>query len=285
LLPAGIVVAIVAIVAAVAVTVYASRSSDSDADTTPTALDLALTGIAQGTRTPSVAIRTALAIEESATPRPAELSDWQRAEQDDSSDIAGTFYPSQGRGHFPGGLAGHVMTPFCGGIAHAESAPQTITPTSAMSGVRGEGAFTCYTSNPPSSGEHLNVQRNVDLGNGLTINIPADPDVYPDEIEIPRDSIPHILEHAGVFIGWNCAMGDETCIETVQHLKQLVNERIDHKDERIVLAHDSDLTAGTIALASWTRVESFGYGDYSDGRVTRFTSANSCRFDPEGFCR
>jgi hypothetical protein len=45
-----------------------------------------------------------------------------------------------------------------------------------------------------------------------------------------------------------------------------------------------DLDADTIALASWTRVDSFDAAEYGDGRVREFIRAHSCRFDPEGFC-
>ena len=144
----------------------------------------------------------------------------------------------------------------------------------------------CHTSNPPSSGEHLNVQRNVDVGGGNIMNIPADPDVYPDDVEVPRDAIAHILEHAGVFIGWNCANGDTACTAAVQKMKDLANDRIDNHDNRVVLAHDNDLPLGTIGMASWTRVLTFQATDFDNQKnaATTFISVNSCRFDPEGFC-
>src|SRR5581483_333597 len=41
------------------------------------------------------------------------LSAAERAERDADPSLPGTYYPSQGRAHFPGGLPGHVMTPFC----------------------------------------------------------------------------------------------------------------------------------------------------------------------------
>jgi hypothetical protein len=42
--------------------------------------------------------------------------------------------------------------------------------------------------------------------------------------------------------------------------------------------------AGTIGLSSWTRVYVFRYDDYDERETQRFIDANSCRFDPEGFC-
>ena len=208
------------------------------------------------------------------------------------------------------------MTPFCPGVATSESAKLTIvgatvatpsgdvtatastatpeaTPTTDVAaGSHGTvntsptAVGNCHTSNPPSSGEHLNVQRNVEVGNGAIINIPPDPDVYPDDVEIPRDAIPHLLEHAGVFVGWNCASGDSACMDAVQKAKDLVNDRIDNHDNRVVLAHDNDLPEGTIGMSSWTRAFDFPASDWDKNKseAEKFISVNSCRFDPEGFC-
>jgi hypothetical protein len=253
-----------------------------------------------------------------------ELSADQQAEQDDSPDLPGVFHPSQGRGHFEGGLLGHQMTAFCEGVERSELAdersgvpfgetpsdaatstqePPTNTPTStpsstptpASTGTSAGGSTTpnttptvptdCYNSNPPSSGRHLGVQRNVDIGGGLVVNIPPDPDVYPHDVEIPRDAIPHILEHAGVYVGWNCAEGDQACLDTVQQVEDLVNQRIDNNDDRVVMSIYKDLPEGTIGLASWTRTMVFPYAEYVEDAVADFVGTHSCRFDPEGFCR
>ena len=241
------------------------------------------------------------------------LSASEKAAQDRSTSLPGTYAEDQGRGHLPGNLAGHQMTPFCDGVPQSESAKLNLNladsgatpsgratsspiPTSspaadATSGTSTGGTPTVptnyYDSNPPSSGRHLNVQRNVDVGGGKAINIPSDPDVYPPEIEIPRDSIPHILEHAGVFAGYNCKVGDNDCQAVAEQLKDLVNGRIDNHDSRVVLAHDNDLPEGTIGLSSWTRVLNFPYTEWDQqkGTVTKFISTHACRFDPENFCR
>jgi hypothetical protein len=142
----------------------------------------------------------------------------------------------------------------------------------------------CYNSNPPTSGRHLGVQRNVDIGDGVRVNIPADPDVYPDDVIMPRESIPHILEHAGVFVGWNCEDGDQACMDVVQEVKDLVNDRIDNHNDRVAMARSNDLPPGEIGVASWTRVLNFRYQDYDEGAVEDFIGTHSCRFDPEGFC-
>jgi hypothetical protein len=245
------------------------------------------------------------------------LSADARAEQDDSPQLPGVFFPSQGRGHFEGGLIGHVTTPFCddversaiaderSGIAFGETpsdtqqATNTPTSTPTATATPTVDADTtpetpdttptvptdCHNSNPPSSGRHLGVQRNIDIGGGAVINIPPDPDVYPHDVEIPRDAIAHALEHAGVFVGWHCADGDQPCMDTVQEVEDLVNSRIDNNDNRVIMSIYRDLPEGTIAVASWTRVLSVPYADYDKAAFTDFISTHSCRFDPEGFCR
>jgi hypothetical protein len=165
-------------------------------------------------------------------------------------------------------------TPPATGTTSSDTTPNT-TPTVPTD---------CYNSNPPSSGRHLGVQRNVDIGGGLVINIPPDPDVYPHDVEIPRDAIPHTLEHAGVYVGWNCAEGDQACLDTVQQIEDLVNQRIDNNSDRVVMAIDLDLPEGTVGVASWTRTMNFPFAEYDEGEVSDFIGTHSCRFDPEGFC-
>ncbi len=246
-----------------------------------------------------------------------ELSADQKAERDDSPDLPGVFFPSQGRTHFEGGLIGHVTVPFCEGVEASEladersgvpfgetpssetqTATNTPTSTSTPSPSPTTAAGTtpsppnttptvqtgCHASNPPTSGNHLGVQRGVDIGNGAIINIPPDPDVYPHDVEIPRDAIAHSLEHAGVYIGWNCAEGDQACLDVVQEAEDLANSRIDNNDNRVIMSINLDMPVGTIAVASWTRLLSVPYTEYDENAFTDFISTHSCRFDPEGFC-
>ena len=225
------------------------------------------------------------------------LTGYAKAEADTSSSVPGTYVPSQGRGHFAGSYApGRVETPFCAGVvwsgsssspeaSPAASATPTATAAPAKPGATPTVQTGCYNSNPPSSGKHLNVQNNVDVGNGIVIKIPPDPDVYPDTVEVPRDAIAHILEHAGVFVGYNCATGDTACTDVFNQLKTLVTDRLQNGGDRIVMAHDNDLVPGTIGMSSWTRVYDFKYQDYDAKEAQRFMDKNSCRYDPEGFCR
>jgi len=241
------------------------------------------------------------------------LAAWEKAEQDSSADLPGEFVPSQGRGHFS-----HTFSrerdpfPFCPGVEYAgaedaegeETAVATeeaeATPTAAAEQTptpegttvdhdspspTGTPPADCYNSNPPSSGQHLGVQNNVEVVDGIILpRIPPDPRVYPSDMPMPREAIPHILEHAGVFVGYHCAEGDQACLDVVAELEDLVNDRIDNNDDRVVMALYPDLPEGQIGLSAWTRVMRFNYEDYDEGAVEDFIGTHSCRFDPEGFC-
>ncbi len=218
-----------------------------------------------------------------------------KAEADTSSSIPGSYVPTQGRGHFTGSwVPGRPETPFCPGVQWSGSSSSGTSPTPAAAATATSAATPkpgatptvqagCYNSNPPSSGKHLNVQNNVDVGNGIVIKIPPDPDIYPPSVEVPRDSIAHILEHAGVFLGYNCAAGDSACDAVIEQVKTLVTDRLQNGGDRIVMAHDNDLVPGTIGMSSWTRVYVFKYQDYDAKETQRFLDKNSCRYNPEGF--
>lgn len=196
-----------------------------------------------------------------------ELSDSQRtgdlrnaaddAELDDSDDLPGRYVPSQGRGHTGTSIPLAERVPFC----------------------EGEASEDCYASNPPTSGLHVAVQRDAQLGDGNVINIPPDPGIY--EFEIPREAIPHLQEHAGLFLGYRC--DDPACEAIVERTRALVEEELS-LGARVVMAPSSDLAEDTMALASWTRIDSFSLEDFGEARVRDFIKAHSCRFDPEGFC-
>lgn len=179
----------------------------------------------------------------------------QQAELDGSGALPGRFVPNQGRQHVEPG----ERVEFC--------------PPDDISG-------DCYASNPPTSGLHLPVERNVVLSSGDVVNIPPDPGIY--DFEVPRESIPHLQEHAGVFVAYRCVSAG--CRDVLQRLEALVAQEL-ALGARVVLAPSSDLDEDTIALASWTRTDAFPATEYSDERTRAFIKAHSCRFDPEGFCR
>jgi hypothetical protein len=245
------------------------------------------------------------------------LAAHEEAERDSSPDLPGVFHPTQGRNHFNYTYSPErEPRPFCEGVVTADepspattpgasrtaSTPATGTPAATAtpaatgtSAATATGSITpaatptvptdCYATNPPSSGQHLPSQANAALGNGARINIPPDPDTYPEDIVIPREAIPHILEHAGVFVGYNCAEGDTACADVVAELDRLVDDRIDNHNNRVVMSRDPDLPPGEIGLSSWTRVLNMGYEAYDEDAIEDFIGTHSCRFDPEGFCR
>ncbi len=237
------------------------------------------------------------------------VSGADKAAADASSSIPGTFVPSQGRGHYGYSFSlARMPTPFCPDVigpppAGSATGTAAASPSPAATSTLGTAApeatsrsgqtpqttptvaTNCYSSNPPSSGRHLGVQRNVDVGNGALINIPPDPNVYPDDLQIPREAIPHILEHAGVFVGWSCESGNSACMDVVQKIKDVVNDRIDNNSNRVVMAHDTDLPEGVIGIVSWTRAYDFYYQDYNKDKFVQFIAKNSCRVDFEGFCK
>jgi hypothetical protein len=240
-----------------------------------------------------------------------------RAAQDDSPNLPGVFFPSQGAAHTGAYSPAATPFPFCDGVewsgmddpaangnGDGDNGDNGDNGDAANGGDNGDDADAggqtpddatvdpeatalptdCYLSNPPSSGPHLGVSRGVQVG-GYVINVPPDPNVYPHDLDIPRDSIPHLLEHAGVYVGWNCADGDDACMEVIEELEGLVNNRIDNHDDRVVMAWDSDIPEGQIGLAGWTRVDRFHYEEYERSRADDFIRVHSCRFDPERFCR
>src|SRR5262245_10534195 len=84
------------------------------------------------------------------------------AENDDDPNLPGIFVPSQGRTHLNHTFSLSVPPkPFCEGVASSQSPAGTAavvdfpTPEPNVEN-------PCYSSNPPSSGWHLGVQRNVD---------------------------------------------------------------------------------------------------------------------------
>ncbi len=194
----------------------------------------------------------------SGDPQPqATVSAADRAERNDSESLPGRFVPPQGRQHtdtYP--LRQHI--PFCseGGVSNE-----------------------CYGSTPPTSGLHLPVQGNVRLADGNRVKVPPDPGVY--DFQIPREAIPHIEEHAGVYVGYHCT--SDACNTTIGRLKDLVTQEIS-LGARVVLSPDDDLDSNTIGVVAWTRLDAFDATAYTDERVRTFIKAHSCRFDPERFC-
>ena len=207
-------------------------------------IEFATTGTSPGGNAPGVTV----------TPNAADL-----AELDDSSDLPGTYVAPQGRRHTAGVWPLRERVPYC--------EPDDIN-------------NFCYASKPPSSGLHVPVQRIAPLFDGSRVPLPPDPGIY--ESEYPREAIPHIQEHAGVFVGYNCV--SDACLGAVQDARDVVLQQLS-LGARVVFAPFGDLDEDTFGLASWTRVDTFAASDYEDERLRGFIQSHSCRFDPEGFCR
>lgn len=177
------------------------------------------------------------------------------AERDASAALPGQFVPTQGRSHVR--RIGQTVD-FC-----------------PVAQVRAD----CYASNPPTSGLHRGVERAADVGGGRRMDIPPSPGLY--DGPVPREAISHILEHAGVFVGYRC--DTPQCEQAAGALGVLVLDALG-RGKRVVLAPDPDLAPNTIALVAWTRHDVMNAADYEDARARAFIDAHSCRFDPEGFC-
>jgi hypothetical protein len=230
-----------------------------------------------------------------------------KAALDDSPDLPGNYAPWQGVQHLSQKMDANYqpIMLYCDGVPHSgireAAAGITITLTPSQTPTRtvaasptstpGTPAATatpqadCYNSNPPSSGRHFGVQRPAEIAPGVFTNIPPDPDVYPHDIDMPREAVAHIAEHAGVFVGFNCAEGDTACFEVVEDVEKIVNDRIDNHNDRVTMMYFSDLPLGEIGLSSITRWDRFHYADFDEDRIERFIAKHACRYDTEGFCR
>ena len=185
------------------------------------------------------------------------VNEWQVAEADASAALPGTYVPPQGRSHIPNWEPG-LEIPFCDA---------------------GEVNEGCYASNPPTSGQHIGVLDGVRLEGGQQVRIPPDPGVY--SYAFPKEAIPHIEEHAGVFVGYNCTSA--ACADVVESVRAIVEEQID-EGARVVMAPYPDLPAERFGLASWTRYQVFTTAEYSEDAVRRFIEVHSCRVDYEKLC-
>lgn len=236
---------------------------------------------------------------------PGETSDVPEAALDDSPDIAGTYAPFLGVQHLEQQLdvSYTPIVPYCEGVqrsgireaATPDGTQQAGTPTPPATATNATSGGTttastptpdasCYNSNPPTSGRHFGVQRNKEIAPGAFTNVPPEPNVYPPDIDAPREVVAHVAEHAGIFVGYNCPEGNQACLDVVAELEDVVNNRIDNHDNRVTMMYFSDLPEGQIGLASITRWDRFSYNEFDEDRVENFISDNACRYDTEGFC-
>jgi hypothetical protein len=229
-----------------------------------------------------VALIAYLIVQASAPPE--SLSAAERAERDDRADLPGTFVPSQGGRHLSYNFTrSHTPVPYCEGVewsgapAASSTAPSGASPTATATATateipHGESEAhdepaqrdDCYASNPPTSGPMVGGETNVEVIPGALMEFPPAPNVYPRDIDLPREAVTHSLEHAGVFIGYNCVADDDACWNVVDELEDIANNRIDNHDDRVTMGYFSDLPAGEIGLSAWTRYDRFSYLEFRE---------------------
>ncbi|HEY7269173.1 MAG TPA: DUF3105 domain-containing protein [Dehalococcoidia bacterium] len=177
--------------------------------------------------------------------------DYIKAELDDSTSLPGQYIkPNPGPdGVFPSSddrlhFADGTKWPFC-------------TQNQIDSGDVG----SCYTSNPPTSGQHA-------------VN-PGGFQIY--ENPLPKENALHSMEHGGVVIWYNT--DDQSIIDQI---KQIYKDESNRK-KLVVVTKYTEMEPNTIAVTAWTRLDKFSVSDFNRKRIVDFIEAHSKRFNPEGF--
>ena len=181
------------------------------------------------------------------------LSGWQKAEQDSSTSLPGTYVPvhpgfdgqygtQDDRQHFANG----VVYPICS---------QDQVQSSQISNP------LCYTSNPPTSGPHAQSP--------MAFRVLENP--------APKENLIHNMEHGGVVIWYNTSNED-----VINQLKSITSDSLDRR-RLVVMSQYSGMEPDTIAVTAWTRLDKFPVSEFNRNRVTSFIEAHNKRFNPEGF--
>jgi hypothetical protein len=175
-----------------------------------------------------------------------------KAELDDSTSLPGQYIkPNPGPdGVFPSAddrqhFAQGVKFPFCSDDQIAKG-----------------DVGQCYTSNPPTSGQHASN--------------PGGFQIY--ENPLPKENALHSMEHGGVVIWYNT--DDKQIIDQLAQIQK--DETARHK--LVVMTPYPEMEPNTVAVTAWTRLDKFPAGDpTTKKRVVDFIEAHSKRFNPEGF--
>jgi hypothetical protein len=125
---------------------------------------------------------------------------------------------------------------------------------------------------PPVGGPHWSGSCGSDPASAPSFCGPAPWGVYREEWD--AETLVHNMEHAGVVLWYNT---DDQ--QVIDELEAYVLER----GGNLVMAPYSELEEETIALTSWSRLESFPVAEYTMERVEAFLDVNYKRFNPEGF--
>ncbi|MEX2158643.1 MAG: DUF3105 domain-containing protein [Dehalococcoidia bacterium] len=130
-------------------------------------------------------------------------------------------------------------------------------------------------SNPPAGGPHWSGQCGDDPSEAPAFCGPAPWGIYNEPWD--PETLVHNMEHAGAVIWYNTA--DQGVIDD---LESIVEDQL-NDGKLLVMAPYRDMEAETIALTSWSRIEKFLVGEYSEERVKEFIDVHERRFNPEDF--
>lgn len=128
--------------------------------------------------------------------------------------------------------------------------------------------YDLYSSDPPTSGPHAPQ--------------PALWGVHDEPV--PKEVLPHNMEHGGVVIAYDCAAGDapldDAQCQALRDQLAAVTESAVADGKQVLMVPYADLEH-RITLAAWRTLDAF---DQFDGeRVQAFIAAFDRLFNPEGF--
>ena len=126
--------------------------------------------------------------------------------------------------------------------------------------------YDFYNSDPPTSGPH---------GPAVEWGVHDQP--------VPKELLPHNLEHGGVAILYDCAAGvpldDAQCRELSDQLAALVKSNLSNR-KPVLMAPYAGLEH-RIALTAWRTLDTLDGLDAA--RIQAFIDAYERKFNPEGF--
>ncbi len=124
----------------------------------------------------------------------------------------------------------------------------------------------CYQSNPPTSGPH-------------------DPTAAPWGFQtkaFPKEQLVHAMEHSGVVIWYNTT--DPSVLDAI---KKAMSDEAAKGHKMVVASPYSGMAADTVALTSWTRLDTIQASDFTTDpsgtldRVKTFIDKLEHRYNPE----
>ncbi len=128
--------------------------------------------------------------------------------------------------------------------------------------------YDSYNSNPPTTGPHA----------------PAAAEFRVHDTPLPKEVLPHNLEHGGVVILYDCSAGeapldDAGCQELRDQLAAITETLL--SDGKLILMAPYSGMERTIALTAWRTLDAFD--QFDEQRVQAFIDSFERKFNPEGF--